>query len=313
MKSKTIIFVLALSLLIPVVVIKAADTNNLNGKILLQVESKGEAWYVNPKDGKRYYMANGDQAFQIMKTLGVGMSNKDVDKMKTDANFRKKFIGKILLQVESKGEAYYISSDGRYNYLKDGASAYQVMRKLGLGISNANLNKLAEYKVISKTVSSPGNKINCNKDLNCFLKAVKKCEPAVVETTGNINVAILTEDITQTISLAGLNSEGKCEHSSYISNVANISYESGMQEYIKASASESGVSDSEIAEALKVKEEDIATAKSSIGMTTKCYFDTSYLIDIYEKRAKGVYEMPDVTASSCTVLNKKGEVVWGGN
>ena len=63
MKSKVIIFLLALSLLIPVVVIKAATTNNLNGKILLQVESKGEAWYVNPKDGKRYYMANGDQAF----------------------------------------------------------------------------------------------------------------------------------------------------------------------------------------------------------------------------------------------------------
>jgi len=151
MKSKVIIFLLALSLLIPVVATKAATANNLNGKILLQVESKGEAWYVNPKDGKRYYMANGDQAFQIMKTLGVGMSNKDVDKMKKDSAYRKKFIGKILLQVESKGEVFYISSDGRYNYLKDGASAFQIMRKLGLGITNANLNKVAEYKEITKT------------------------------------------------------------------------------------------------------------------------------------------------------------------
>ena len=144
MKSKAIIFLLALPLLIPLALTKAATPNNLNGKILLQVESKGEAWYVNPKEGKRHYMANGDQAFQIMKTLGAGMSNKDIEKMKTDATYRKKFIGKILLQVESHGEAYYISSDGRYNYLKDGASAYQVMRRLGLGISNANLNKIAE-------------------------------------------------------------------------------------------------------------------------------------------------------------------------
>jgi hypothetical protein len=148
MKSKVIIFLLALSLLIPSTSTKAASNSNLNGRILLQVESKGEAWYVNPKDGKRYYMADGAQAFQIMKTLGVGMSNKDVDKMKTDVNFRKKFIGKILLQVESKGEAYYISFDGRYNYLKDGASAYQVMRKLGLGISNTNLNKVSEKKEV---------------------------------------------------------------------------------------------------------------------------------------------------------------------
>jgi len=86
-----------------------------------------------------------------------------------------------------------------------------------------------------------------------------------------------------------------------------------MLAYMKASAAESGLSDLQIAEALKVKEEDITTAKSSIGMTTKCYFDTSYLIGIYENRVKGVYKMPDVTAGNCAVLNKKGEVVWGGN
>lgn len=156
MKLKIVIFLLLLSLLIPVIYIKAATApNNLKGRILLQVESKGEAWYVNPKDGKRHYMANGDEAFQIMKTLGVGVSNKDMDKIKTDANYRKKFIGKILLQVESHGEAYYISFDGRYNYLKDGASAYQVMRKLGLGISNKDLAKITtENKYVTKIINN---------------------------------------------------------------------------------------------------------------------------------------------------------------
>ncbi len=177
MKSKTIIFLLVLSLLIPVVATKAATTNDLKGRILLQVESKGEAWYVNPKDGKRYYMANGDQAFQIMKTLGVGMSNKDIDKMKKDATYRKKFIGKILLQVESKGEAYYISFDGRYNYLKDGASAYQVMRKLGLGVSNANLNKVVEYNTAKKVItqSSSQNKISTSTSTITVVKKDNTC------------------------------------------------------------------------------------------------------------------------------------------
>jgi photosystem II stability/assembly factor-like uncharacterized protein len=121
----------------------ATAPDNLKGKILLQVESRGEAWYINPKDGKRYYMANGSEALKIMKKFGAGMSNKDIERMKKDAAFRKKFMGKILLQVESHGEAYYISFDGRYNYLKDGESALIIMKKLGLGISNINLEKIA--------------------------------------------------------------------------------------------------------------------------------------------------------------------------
>lgn len=120
----------------------APAPSNLKGRILLQVESHGEAWYVNPKDGERYYMADGKAAFDIMRTLSLGMSNKDIERMKTDATYRKKFIGQILLQVESHGEAYYISFDGRYNYLKDGAAAYEIMRKLSLGITNADLEKI---------------------------------------------------------------------------------------------------------------------------------------------------------------------------
>lgn len=118
----------------------------LSGQIVLQVESHGEAYYINPKDGKGYYMADGSAAYDIMRNLGIGITNKDLDKIKTDADFRKKYIGKIFLQVESRGEAYYISANGRYNYLKDGAAAYEVMRSLGLGITNIDLNKISVKK-----------------------------------------------------------------------------------------------------------------------------------------------------------------------
>jgi len=53
-------------------------SSRLSGRILLQVESKGEAWYVNPVDGKRYYMANGNEAYNIMRKLGLGITNKDL-------------------------------------------------------------------------------------------------------------------------------------------------------------------------------------------------------------------------------------------
>jgi hypothetical protein len=50
----------------------------LKGKILLQVESKGEAWYVNPRDGKRYYMKDGESAYEIMRFLSLGITNENL-------------------------------------------------------------------------------------------------------------------------------------------------------------------------------------------------------------------------------------------
>lgn len=52
--------------------------NRLKGRILLQVESHGEAWYLNPKDGKKYYMKDGDAAYQIMRYLSLGITNNDL-------------------------------------------------------------------------------------------------------------------------------------------------------------------------------------------------------------------------------------------
>jgi hypothetical protein len=56
--------------------------NKLKGRIILQTESKGEAWYVNPADGKRYYLASGEAAYQIMRYLSIGINNKDIQKVK---------------------------------------------------------------------------------------------------------------------------------------------------------------------------------------------------------------------------------------
>lgn len=52
----------------------AATPQSSIGRILLDVESKGEAWYVNPANLKRYYMENGAAAYRIMSKLGLGAS-----------------------------------------------------------------------------------------------------------------------------------------------------------------------------------------------------------------------------------------------
>ncbi len=55
--------------------LNADIVNRLKGHILLQVESRGEAWYVNPDDGKRYYMADGDWAYDLMRAQSLGITN----------------------------------------------------------------------------------------------------------------------------------------------------------------------------------------------------------------------------------------------
>jgi hypothetical protein len=56
-------------------------SSKLKGKILLQVQQHGEAWYINPVDGKRYYMPDGSSAYQIMRYLSLGISNTDLSKI----------------------------------------------------------------------------------------------------------------------------------------------------------------------------------------------------------------------------------------
>lgn len=51
------------------------------GKIFLQVESRGQAWYVNQADGKRYFLARPADAFNVMRQLGAGISNSNFEKL----------------------------------------------------------------------------------------------------------------------------------------------------------------------------------------------------------------------------------------
>jgi len=49
--------------------IDMAFANKQKGRILLQVEGHGEAWYVNTGDGKRYFLGKPADAFRIMRSV----------------------------------------------------------------------------------------------------------------------------------------------------------------------------------------------------------------------------------------------------
>jgi len=134
-----IAFLLAQIILMPIT--SRAGFEKLAGRILLQVQSHGEAWYVSPVNSKRYYLGRPVDAFNIMKQLGLGATHEFISK---SAVFPGRVSGRILLDVEKNGEAYYINPLDLKSYsLGRPADAFELMKKFGLGITNSDLSLIA--------------------------------------------------------------------------------------------------------------------------------------------------------------------------
>lgn len=191
----------------------------LAGRLLLQVEAHGEAWYVNPADQKRYFLDRPSDAFDLMRNLSVGITNNDLvkipigiiekeaklptrlaeangeaqvgslasdrdndgladnlenalgtdpenpdsdndgygdkteiennynplgnGKLNIDSNFASQHLGKIFLQVEKDGQAWYLNpTDQKRYFLGRPSDAFAIMRNLSLGITNQNLDNI---------------------------------------------------------------------------------------------------------------------------------------------------------------------------
>jgi uncharacterized protein YkwD len=129
----------------------AAIRERVTGYILLQVEDHGEAWYVDPLTGNRFYMQDGPTAYEMMRTFGLGMTEADfVELAAGDDALIDRLRGQIVLRVQAHGEAYYIHPDGTVYYLADGPAAYALMREHSLGITNLDLTAItaAELELV---------------------------------------------------------------------------------------------------------------------------------------------------------------------
>ncbi len=154
LKNAFVILSLGLILVTPnlnpkVNVAQAATTSEIEastiGYILLQVESHGEAWYVDPVSGLRYYLPDGIAAYEMMEAFGLGISEADYALVaEGNPTLIESLRGRIILRVEENGEAYYMHPDGNVYYMADGDDAYTIMRQHSLGITNRDLEFIAE-------------------------------------------------------------------------------------------------------------------------------------------------------------------------
>lgn len=147
-------FLLAIIFIASILSIPQVQAANLSGRILLQVESHGEAWYVNPQDGARYYLGRPHDAYVLMRALGLGASNKDIRNfLITSAPSR--LSGRILLQVEEQGQSYYVNPlNLKLYYLGRPSDAFNLMRQQGLGISNEDIASIPVGSIVEPSKTS---------------------------------------------------------------------------------------------------------------------------------------------------------------
>jgi len=146
---KKVIYLSIIFLVLPFFA-KANLSSDLSGKILLNVEKNGEAWYVYPKDNRRYFLGRPADAFALMRELGLGITEHNFKKLSKEGSsvdgnvaLAENLSGKIILQVEKNGEAWYVNPDDlKIYFLGRPSDAFQVMRKLSLGISRENLARI---------------------------------------------------------------------------------------------------------------------------------------------------------------------------
>ncbi|MFA6389952.1 MAG: hypothetical protein WCW77_05260, partial [Patescibacteria group bacterium] len=120
-------------------------TQSLAGKILLQVEGNGEAWYINPTDLKKYYLGRPTDAFRIMRELSLGITSEN------------------LAKIHKPGTAESINNYSQYEHKKVTAgSKIFTLDLITIDLTNPKL----------KIITDTANEANCK--TNCPVKSLAK-------------------------------------------------------------------------------------------------------------------------------------------
>lgn len=153
--KKYSLLIFALIFIFPSISSAQTLSRQLSGRILINVEKNGEAWYVNPVDRKRYFLGRPNDAFEIMRKLGLGIAEINFQKIAQagmsvagDLALAKQLSGRIVIRTERFGEAWYINPvDLKKYYLGRPGDAFKVMKVLGLGISADDLSSVPKKEI----------------------------------------------------------------------------------------------------------------------------------------------------------------------
>jgi uncharacterized surface protein with fasciclin (FAS1) repeats len=127
-----------------------ALTRKMAGYILIQVEDKGRAWYVNPVDHLRYELGRPREAFGLFKKIALGINNKDIAMYKEsksivdiaveNGNFKT-----LVAAVQAAGLAETLDKEGPFTVMAPTDAAFA---KLPAGTVEALLQDIPKLKSI---------------------------------------------------------------------------------------------------------------------------------------------------------------------
>jgi thrombospondin type 3 repeat protein len=124
-----------------------AFANNLEGKLLLQVEDHGRVWYIDFSGNK--HEVTFVNALSLFEILATGITNNDLYQIPFSYDswtspLGNQLEGKLLLQVEDHGRIWYVDFEGkRHEATWD--NLMSLFESLSLGITNEDLNKVTTY------------------------------------------------------------------------------------------------------------------------------------------------------------------------
>ncbi|MCX6793160.1 MAG: fibrobacter succinogenes major paralogous domain-containing protein [Candidatus Falkowbacteria bacterium] len=113
---------------------------NPNIGVMVPVNDYEPAWYINPGTKEKIVLTEPLSALRVMKKFGVGIKHSTLHKY-LKSGFPKNLAGKVLLDVEARGQAYYVSAlDLSGHFLGQPNFALLVFRENGFRLSKDKSN-----------------------------------------------------------------------------------------------------------------------------------------------------------------------------
>jgi hypothetical protein len=124
-------------------VINEKMAERLSGKLLLQTQLRGQLWYLNPVDQKRYYLGKENEAFRFIQRVVVSTSSEQMVEYEYFDKRFPKYLGGYFVTGNLEDICYIEPVTLNGNCFQTIDEAYDMIKEIALGVSNDDLRSIA--------------------------------------------------------------------------------------------------------------------------------------------------------------------------
>jgi len=104
------------------------------GGFAVSAEASNLAWYWDAAAGKSYCLDSDASVRALFESLALGITNSNLENVVPGSALSERLRGRLLLQVESLGEVWYVDGQGGRTYLPPTAEAISIIHRHSLQI-----------------------------------------------------------------------------------------------------------------------------------------------------------------------------------